>query len=190
MWKKPESEAQQPEITHAPPAPTPPARPAPAPAEARREVAIIGASISIHGDLSGQEDLLIQGKVEGKVDLKQNNITVGKSGHVKADLYGRIISIEGDVEGNLYGGEQIVVRQSGSVRGNIIAPRVSLEDGSKFKGSIDMEPKVVEKARSQGAISPEIKTRGDNTARSGSEGDVSARSAAAPAKAESSTATV
>ena len=152
----------------------------------RREVAIIGASISIHGDMSGQEDLLIQGRVEGKVDLKQNNITVGKSGHVKADMYGRVISIEGEVEGNLYGGEQILVRQSGSVRGNIIAPRVSLEDGSKFKGSIDMEPKVVEKARSQGAISPEIKTRGDSTA----QGDVSGRTAAGPARAESSTATV
>jgi cytoskeletal protein CcmA (bactofilin family) len=159
----------------------------PTPVESRREVAIIGASISIHGDLNGQEDLIIQGNVEGKVDLKQNNITIGKSGRVKADMYGRVISIEGEVEGNLYGGEQIIVRQSGAVRGNIIAPRVSLEDGSKFKGSIDMEPKGVEKARSQAALAPEIKTRPDSPVRP-TEGDTSTRSAAAAAKPESSTA--
>ena len=68
----------------------------PTPVESRREVAIIGASISIHGDVNGQEDLIIQGNVEGKVDLKQNNITIGKSGRVKADMYGRVISIEGE----------------------------------------------------------------------------------------------
>jgi cytoskeletal protein CcmA (bactofilin family) len=105
------------------------------------QAASIGPSISIRGELSGGEDLVIHGHVEGKIDLRQNNITVGKSGRVKADMYGKVISIEGEVEGNLYGGEQILLRQSGSVRGNIIAPRVSLEDGSKFKGSIDMEPK-------------------------------------------------
>ena len=189
MWKKPEAETPQPESHSAPaPASAPQPRSVPTPVESRREVAIIGASISIHGDLNGQEDLLIQGNVEGKVDLKQNNITVATSGRIKADMYGRVISIEGEVEGNLYGGEQIIVRQSGAVRGNMIAPRVSLEDGSKFKGSIDMEPKGVEKARSQGALAPEIKTRPDSSARPAAEGDVSARSAAATAKPESSTA--
>src|SRR5438045_9520981 len=107
MWKKPEAETPQPESRSAPaPAPAPASaaqpRSAPTPVESRREVAIIGASISIHGDLNGQEDLIIQGNVEGKVDLKQNNITIGKSGRVKADMYGRVISIEGEVEGNLY----------------------------------------------------------------------------------------
>ena len=189
MWKKPEAETPQPE-SHAAPAPAPQPRSVPTPVESRREVAIIGATISIHGELNGQEDLLIQGSVEGKVDLKQNNITVGKSGRVKADMYGRVISIEGEVEGNLYGGEQIIVRQSGAVRGNIVAPRVSLEDGSKFKGSIDMEPKGVEKARSQGALAPEVKGRADSSVRPGAEADASARSAAATAKPESSTARV
>ena len=89
--------------------------------------------------------MIIQGQVEGRIDLKQNNVTVGKSGRIKADIHGRMITIEGEVEGNLFGEEQILLRQSGTVRGNIVAPRVSLEDGSKFKGSIDMEPKSAEK---------------------------------------------
>lgn len=153
MWKKPESDYPQSET------PSPGGQRSHA-AEPKRDgsAALIGPSITIKGDLSGEEDLLIQGRVEGKVDLKQNNITVGRNGHLKADLYGRIISIEGEVEGNLFGGEQVVLRQSGTVRGNITAPRVSLEDGSKFKGSIDMEPRSVEKARG-----PEVKPRMDVT---------------------------
>lgn len=153
MWKKPESDYPQSETPS-------PAAPRSHSAEPRRDAsaALIGPSITIKGDLSGEEDLLIQGRVEGKVDLKQNNITVGRNGHVKADMFGRIISIEGEVEGNLFGGEQVVLRQSGTVRGNITAPRVSLEDGSKFKGTIDMEPRGAEKPRLGG---PEVKPRMD-----------------------------
>jgi cytoskeletal protein CcmA (bactofilin family) len=158
MWKK-DNEPAQPEPHPAPAAPV--VRPAPAPAEPRQQAASIGPSISIKGELTGGEDLVIHGQVEGKVDLRQNNITVGKTGRVKADMYGRTICVEGDVEGNLYGGEQIVLRQSGGVRGNIIAPRVSLEDGSKFKGAIDMEPRPGERP----AGGPEVRPRGDAGAR-------------------------
>ena len=107
--------------------------------EQLKERAIIGPSISIKGTLAGEEDLMIQGQVEGKIDLKNNNITVGRNGRIKADIYGKIISIEGEVEGNLFGDEKIVLRQSGVVRGNMTSPRVNLEDGAKFKGSIDMD---------------------------------------------------
>jgi cytoskeletal protein CcmA (bactofilin family) len=148
MWKKENEFPQQPE----PAAPPAPPRSSTNPVEPRKEGATIGPSISIKGDLTGGEDLIIQGQVEGKIDLKQNNLTVGKSGRIKADIYGRMITIEGEVEGNLYGEEQIFLRQSGSVRGNIVAPRVSLEDGSKFKGSIDMEPKSAEKPRPQSVM--------------------------------------
>ena len=98
-------------------------------------------SISIKGDLTGEEDLLIEGRVDGKIELRKHSITVGKSGRIKADIYGKIITVEGTVEGNLYGEEQLIVRQSGTVHGNIVSPRVALEDGSNFKGSIDMSPK-------------------------------------------------
>ncbi len=82
---------------------------------------------------------MIHGRVEGKINFKQHNVTVGKNGRVKADIVGKIISIEGEVEGNVYGEDKIIIRRSGTIRGNITAPRVNLEDGSKFKGSIDMD---------------------------------------------------
>ncbi|MBA2490372.1 MAG: polymer-forming cytoskeletal protein [Gammaproteobacteria bacterium] len=110
-------------------------------ADRRSLPAVIGASIRIQGELSGDEDLVIQGHVEGSIELKKNNLTVGAQGSLKASCRARIITVEGKVEGDLYGDERIVIKLSGDVRGNIVAPRVSLEDGAKFKGSIDMEPK-------------------------------------------------
>jgi cytoskeletal protein CcmA (bactofilin family) len=107
---------------------------------------LIGSTIAIKGELMGEEDLLIEGQVEGKIELRQHNVTIGKQGRVRADVYGNVITIEGDVQGNLYGEDQLVLRQSSTVRGNIIAPRVILEDGSNFKGSIDMTPKEAREA--------------------------------------------
>jgi cytoskeletal protein CcmA (bactofilin family) len=104
--------------------------------------ALLGASIRIKGELSGDEDLIIQGHVEGTIELKQNNLTIGAQGFVKASSRARTITVEGKVEGDLIGDERIVVKSSGDVRGNIVAPRVTLEDGAKFKGSIDMESKA------------------------------------------------
>jgi cytoskeletal protein CcmA (bactofilin family) len=127
------------------PRPAAPSSPSPAPAGGGGEPArqggraTIGPSIFIKGDLSGEEDLVIEGRVEGKVDLKQNNVTIGKNGKVRADVFGRVVTVEGEVTGNVFAREQALLRQSGEIRGNITAPRVVLEDGSRFKGSIDME---------------------------------------------------
>jgi cytoskeletal protein CcmA (bactofilin family) len=149
VWKKSDDPpSPQPQATPAPrpmtaaPAPSPSPAPAAASEPQRRpsERATIGPSIFIKGDLSGEEDLVIEGRVEGKVDLKQNNVTVGKNGRVKADVFGKVVVIEGEVDGNVFAREQAILRQSGAIRGNITAPRVILEDGSRFKGSIDMEP--------------------------------------------------
>jgi cytoskeletal protein CcmA (bactofilin family) len=107
----------------------------------RNDRTVIGPSIVIKGDLSGEEDVLVEGRVEGKIEFNQNALTIGTSGKVKADLFGRTITIEGHVDGNLFAREQAVVRPSGTVHGNITAPRVVLEDGAKFKGGIDMDSK-------------------------------------------------
>lgn len=139
MWKKSETEDLHPQAD-----PEPRMSNAPATnlaASKNREHATIGSTISIQGDLSGEEDLLIEGKLDGKIECHHHSVTVGKSGRIKGDIYGKIITVEGTVEGNLYGDEQLRVRQSGTVRGNIVAPRVVLEDGANFKGSIDMSPK-------------------------------------------------
>jgi len=141
MWKKNDTQYPQPEPVHQPTVPIH----NPSPVEQLRERAIIGSSISIKGDISGEEDLIVQGQVEGRIELRQHNVTVGKNGRVKADIWGKIISVEGEVRGNIFGEEKIVIRSSGVLHGNITAPRVTLEDGSKFKGSIDMDSRQAEK---------------------------------------------
>jgi cytoskeletal protein CcmA (bactofilin family) len=111
-------------------------------AERPGDRAIIGPSITIKGDVTGEEDLVIQGRVEGKVDLTQHNVTVGTNGRVKANVFGRSVTVEGEVEGDLHAEEHIAIRKSGKVHGNVSAPRVTIEDGAMFKGSIDMDRKA------------------------------------------------
>ena len=100
--------------------------------------ATIGPSISIRGDVTGSEDLLIQGKIDGSVMLEKHSVSVGSEGRVNANITGRVITIEGVVEGDLTAQEQIVLRGSAQVQGDIKAPRVVLEDGATFRGLVDM----------------------------------------------------
>ncbi len=105
-----------------------------------RSSAVIGQSIKIKGTVSGGESLVIEGTVEGSVDLAGHDLTIGQTGHVTADLQAKNVKIEGQVKGDITGSEKVIVSKSGRVHGNIVAPRVTLEDGAKFKGSIDMDP--------------------------------------------------
>lgn len=104
--------------------------------------AVIGPSIRIHGELTGEEDLLIEGQVEGTVHLEKHNLTIGANGRVKADIRASGVIVEGQLEGDIAGSEKVVIRRTGNMRGNIVAPRVTLEDGAMFKGSIEMEPEA------------------------------------------------
>jgi len=108
----------------------------------RGEAAVIGPSIHINGDLHGEEDLIIEGEVKGTVHLKNNSLTIGSHGKVTADVYAHTIFVDGFIEGDIYGAEQISIRKSAQMQGNITAPRVSLEDGARFKGAIEMDPDV------------------------------------------------
>lgn len=103
---------------------------------------MIGPSIVVRGEISGEEDLLVEGRVEGRIDLRQNAVTIGAKGQLAAEVIARVVLIDGEVDGNLTAEEQIVLRKSGRVRGDLCAPRVTIEDGARFKGSIDMEPKA------------------------------------------------
>ncbi len=104
------------------------------------EKAVIGAGIKINGDITGNENLVIRGKVEGKINLGSNEVEIEDSAQVTADITAKVVKISGNVQGDIIGKEKVVISKSGNVRGNIIAPRVTLEDGAKFKGSIDMDP--------------------------------------------------
>jgi cytoskeletal protein CcmA (bactofilin family) len=130
--------------------------------------AAIGRSITIRGDVTGDEDLLIQGRIEGSVDLEKHAVTVGPEGDVKASIRGRIVTIEGSVKGNLTATEQIILRSSARVQGDIAAPRVVLEDGANFRGGVDMgEPEGGSGGRSAGSTAGD--RRGD--AKGGTGGD-------------------
>ncbi len=101
--------------------------------------AVIGPKIRFKGELAGEEDLIIQGQVDGTIDLKDNHLTVGGQGTVKANVLAKTVTIEGNVEGDIFGQERISILSSSNVKGNIVASRVILEDGAKFRGSIDMD---------------------------------------------------
>lgn len=103
------------------------------------QTAIIGQSIFIKGELTGNEDITIDGKIEGKISLKDHHLTIGPGGKIKADLTAKTITILGDVLGNVTAKEKVELKETGKLRGNIQAPRISVADGAFFKGSVDME---------------------------------------------------
>lgn len=101
----------------------------------------IGPTIKIKGEVQviGNEGLHIEGSVEGTLSLRDNILSVGKEGRMKASVEARAIFVRGSVDGDLSGAEQVVIYSSGNVHGNIVAPRVTLEDGCRFIGSIDTD---------------------------------------------------
>lgn len=101
-------------------------------------LSIVGTGLVIDGDISGSEDLRVEGRVLGSVRLERNRVVVGEQGRVEARVEARVVTVEGSVQGDLIGGEQVVVKATGRVDGNIKAPRVGLEEGAQFRGNIDM----------------------------------------------------
>ena len=128
------------------------------------DVAVIGRSIQINGDLRGDEDLRIEGDVSGTVELRNSVLTIGKEGKVKAGVYAKAIAVDGETMGDLYATERVSVHVNARVQGNIIAPKVSIEEGAHFKGSIEMDPAAVEKALGKTTASSTVKSVAQNKA--------------------------
>ena len=105
--------------------------------------ALISASIIITGDISGKEDIIINGSVEGTIDFREHNVLIGESGRINANVIAKTINVDGEVKGELRANEQVTINPSGRLIGDIRAPRVVLSDGCQFKGSVDMEDKSV-----------------------------------------------
>lgn len=99
----------------------------------------IGKSVVIKGELTGSEDLTIEGHVEGKIELRQNVLTIGPNGRIKAHVFAKAVVILGEVTGNVTATEKVDLRDNGSVDGDIAAPRVAIAEGAHFRGSIDMQ---------------------------------------------------
>ncbi|MGD8977154.1 MAG: polymer-forming cytoskeletal protein [Gammaproteobacteria bacterium] len=149
----------------------PASRPAPNRRTQSREEAVIGPSIHIDGDVRGEEDLVIQGEVSGTVQLLNNSLTVGRDGKVNADVHAQAVFVDGHVEGDLVGTERVCIRETAQVRGNVTSPRVSLEDGARFKGSIEMDPEALDAllGRQSGAKKSAAKPSGPVAAKTGGE---------------------
>ena len=99
---------------------------------------VLGPTLRFKGELAADEDLLIQGQLEGSIEHTRS-LTIGTEGGVKGNIRARTVIIDGTVEGDIHGIESVTVRETARVRGNIFAPRVSLADGAKFTGRIDMD---------------------------------------------------
>lgn len=99
----------------------------------------IGKSVIIKGDLTGSEDLTIEGQVEGKIELRQNILTIGANGKIKAQIFAKVVIVQGEVQGNITATERIDIRDNGSVDGDLSSPRIAIADGAHFRGSIDMQ---------------------------------------------------
>ena len=113
-------------------------KPGPARAAGGEVMANIGKSIVIKGDLTGEEDLVIEGRVEGKVHLPNNRLTIGQGGNVQAEVHAKSVVVIGRVAGNVSAGERVEVQASGIVDGDVRAPRLAVQEGAVLNGSIQM----------------------------------------------------
>jgi cytoskeletal protein CcmA (bactofilin family) len=99
---------------------------------------ILGQSIVLHGEMSGKEDLLIEGQLEGTINLPEHSVTVGSHGEVKAEVHARQVIVLGTLTGNITATDKVEIRKTGQVVGDLVAAAVAIEDGAYFKGSIDI----------------------------------------------------
>ncbi len=115
-----------------------PAAPRPVAATSTADQATIGKSLVIKGEVTGSESLYIDGRVEGSINLAGNRVTVGRNGVVSANINAREIVVLGKVRGNLTASDRVDIRSDGSLTGDVVAARISIEDGAFFKGGIDI----------------------------------------------------
>ena len=119
-----------------------------APRPSKGGVSVLGPTLTFRGgELSSDEDLVIEGTVEGKIAHQSHHLTIGKNGKVKADVKARLITVYGTIEGNLHGDEGVHIMASARVIGNVVAPRVSIEVGARFEGGIQTKEAVAVSAR-------------------------------------------
>ncbi len=157
MWK---SRKEDEKPAYKPPAPQAAFTPAPNPVTPVRtvetpkmenyktaDVAHIGKSVIVKGELSGSEDLYLDGEVEGSIELRGNSLTIGPNGRVRANIHAKDIVVHGKVDGNVRGTDRVELKKSAVLNGDIATQRIVIEDGAFFKGAIDIQK--AEKAASE-----------------------------------------
>ncbi|MFZ0705265.1 MAG: polymer-forming cytoskeletal protein [Candidatus Korobacteraceae bacterium] len=155
MWKPTRKEDEKPMPIQEPSSPSPAAFAPPArSSEPVRtdlprnvDVATIGKSVVVKGELSGSEDLYVDGQVEGSITLRGQSLTIGPNGRVRANVEARNVILHGQVDGNITASDRVELRKSASLKGDIATARIAIDDGAYFKGTIDIqkaEPAKVE----------------------------------------------
>ncbi len=130
------------------PAETSPGPAGPAAPERGVNVANIGKSITIRGDVSGEEDLIIEGRVEGRVELANHHLTVGPNGHIEAEIVAKEVTIIGRVSGNVTATERTEIQESGRLDGDLLSPRLLVQEGAQVNGSVTMKsPTAISSAK-------------------------------------------
>ena len=138
---------QEPKVSRQAP-PVSPSAPA-----SQAKVAMIGQGISVSGDVKADSSLKVEGHIEGRSVQCTQDIEIAETGHVTASIMAKVVKIAGAVSGDIAGSEKVTISRTGRVQGNIIAPRVQLEDGALFRGSIDMNPADPAGAEKPAAVS-------------------------------------
>ena len=116
----------------------------------RGEGAYLGKTVQIKGEISGEEDLAIEGEVTGTIRLNGHRLTVGPMGKIKAEVTAREVVVYGNLQGNIHALDRVEIKKSGSVMGDMKLARISIEDGAYFKGNIDIQ------VRAAGAAAPAV----------------------------------
>ena len=150
MWRRqdePRASASSPDMMPSPPSPppsprldgpVPPVPVAPPPPEPAVSTGYLTISHTIHGEISGREDLYVDGEIEGKVHLEDAKIVIGPNGRVTADVEAREILVLGKVKGNLHGRDSVTIGRTGHVIGDVVTRYISVEDGAQVQGSLDV----------------------------------------------------
>lgn len=124
---------------------------------ASHDQTVFGQSVVLHGDLAGKEDLLIEGQVEGTINVPDHCVTIGAHGEVKAEIQARQVVILGSVTGNISARERIEIRKTGQVVGDLVAAAIAIEGGAFLKGSIDIQRDQNQEAAHSLAVSAAFK---------------------------------
>lgn len=155
------------------------------------KIPVLGKTLLFRGELTAEEDVILQGRVEGSI-RHARNLIIGPEGSVLGDVYASHLTVEGLVEGDLHCTEAVVVRETAQVRGNIFAPRVGIMEGATFNGRVEMDPNAAAAAANarSGARQPTAPARPSAPVRAASPtANVSARAGANPASAPSAAGT-
>lgn len=136
-------------------------QPPPKPAVAKPQPSVIGATLSVEGTLTGEEDIEIEGRFGGEIKLLKSRVVIGGTGEVTANVKAKTVTINGTAKGDVEAGDQVEITATGSMKGDIRSPRVILHDGAKFRGRIDMEPDGIEEEQAPNVRTPRPPSKGD-----------------------------